>query len=272
MEEQPMSELHSPLRHQTTYRNLKTHFSAICASPDWASFFDLLPTDARSLKETITPLLVLLNRPECRLQAAYGLGVAVSRLARVDMEGARVIMRRLMWSLNAESGNLGWGAPETMGAILAMSPALAGEYAVIFLSYGYEVGREDNFIHFAPLRYGVYLGVAMLATASFAAAHSFLPHLAKDKALAAPEAFIRAAAALVLRQLAVAAPCVELAGTARADWEQALVAVREAAERPEADVRVEYYEGGSIVSITGETLFSQAAEAVERLLSRERLW
>jgi hypothetical protein len=251
------------------FRQLKTRFSAICASPDWASSLDVLPMDSRSLKEAVSPLLALLPRSEYRFQAAYGLGVAVSRLACVDLEGARVIMRRLMWSLNEESGNLGWGVPEAMGAILAMSPILAGEYAGIFLSYGYETGREDNFIDHAPLRCGVYLGAAMLAAANFAAARPLLPHLAK--ALAAPEAVIRVAAALVLRQLAVAASAVEFSGSARADWEQALAAVREAAAGQGTDVQLEYYEGGSIVSVAGAVLFSQAAEAVEEgmRLSRE---
>jgi len=249
------------------FRQQKTRFSAICASPGWASTFDLLPADDRALKEAVNPLLALLPRPECRLQAAYGLGVAVSRLACVDRESARVFMRRLMWSLNEESGNLGWGVPEAMGAILAMSPALAGEYARIFLSYGYETGREDNFIGHAPLRYGVYLGAAILAKANFVAVRPLLPHLAK--ALAAPESFIRAAAALTLRQLTTTAPVAEFSAQARADWITALAAVREAAARQGADVRLEYLEchnGGKIVAVTGETLFSQTAEAVETRL------
>jgi len=244
------------------FRRLKTYFSTTFSSPDWVATLDALPVDALSLKEAVTPLLALLPRPEYRLQAAHGLGVAVSRLARVDLESARIIMRRLMWSLNEESGNLGWGVPEAIGAILAMSPVLAGEYARIFLSYGYETGGEDNFIDHAPLRYGVYLGAAALATANFAAARPLLPHLAK--ALIAPEAFIRAAAALTLRQLATVAPPADFSGPARTDWEQALAAVREAAMQPGAEVRLEYYEEGNIVSATGESLFSQAAEAVEK--------
>jgi len=249
------------------FRQQKIRFTAICASPDWASSFDLLSADGRALKEAVSPLLALLPRPEYRLQAAYGLGVAVSRLARVDRGGARVVMRRLMWSLNEESGNLGWGVPEAMGAILAMSPVLAGEYARVFLSYGYETGREDNFVDHAPLRYGVYLGAAMLATVDFAAARPLLPHLVK--VLAAPESPIRAAAALALRQLAVTAPAAAFSDPARADWASALAAVREAAARQGTEIRLEYLEchnGGKIVSATGEILFSQAAEAVEMRL------
>jgi len=256
----------------TRFRQQKTRFSAICASPGWASAFDLLPLSGPVLKETIGPLLLLLPRPEYRLQAVYGLGVAVSRLALADREAAREIIRRLMWSLNEESGSIGWGAPETMGAILAMSPALAGEYAHIFLSYGYGSGCEDNFIVHPPLRCGVYLGAAMLATANFAAVRPLLPHLAK--ALDAPEPFIRAAAALVLRQLAhqsarTAPVAAFLDPAGGCDWTLALAAVHEAAGQPGADGALEYLEchnGGRIVSATGETLFREAAEAIEMRL------
>ena len=50
----------------------------------------------------------------------------VSRLADSDMEAARVIMRRLMWNLNDESGGIGWGSPEAMGEILAAMVGLRG--------------------------------------------------------------------------------------------------------------------------------------------------
>jgi len=36
-----------------------------------------------------------------------------------------------MWSLNDESGGIGWGAPEAMGAIMARHTGLADEYANI---------------------------------------------------------------------------------------------------------------------------------------------
>jgi hypothetical protein len=46
------------------------------------------------------------------------MGEVMAHLADKDMESARVIMRRLMWSLNDESGGIGWGAPEAMGEIV----------------------------------------------------------------------------------------------------------------------------------------------------------
>jgi DNA-binding GntR family transcriptional regulator len=46
-----------------------------------------------------------------RWRAISAMGMVVSRLADRDMEAARVVMRRLMWNLNDESGGIGWGSP-----------------------------------------------------------------------------------------------------------------------------------------------------------------
>lgn len=247
------------------FRSLKTRFYALCSAPDWMSSFESMLSDRKTLQESVNALLALLPRPECRLQAACGIGLALSRLSGADMEKARIIMRRLMWSLNEESGNLGWGVPEAMGAALAMSPALAGEYARIFLSYGYETGREDNFLDHAPLRRGVYLGAAMLAAANFAAARPLLPHL--PKALADPDALIRAAAALTLRRLAETAPAAEFSGQGRADWQKALEAARTAASPDAGHGILEYVAEGRIVSAPGNALLAQALATVEHRLA-----
>ena len=55
------------------------------------------------------------------------MGAVVAHLAEKDMESARVVMRRLMCSLNDESGGIGWGAPEAMGEIIASHEGLASE-------------------------------------------------------------------------------------------------------------------------------------------------
>ncbi|MBS3809315.1 MAG: hypothetical protein KGY38_04050, partial [Desulfobacterales bacterium] len=72
-----------------------------------------------------------------RWRAIAAAGRVVADLAESDRESARVIMRRLMWMLNDESGGIGWGAPEAMGEITALSPAMAGEYSDILCSYIY---------------------------------------------------------------------------------------------------------------------------------------
>ena len=79
---------------------------------------------------------ILLNRDEMvRWRAVTGMGVVAAALAEEDVEGVRTIMRRLMWSLNEESGGIGWGAPESMSEIMACHEGLAHEYGKVFISY-----------------------------------------------------------------------------------------------------------------------------------------
>jgi len=76
------------------------------------------------------------------------------------LEAARVIVRRLMWNLNDESGGIGWGSPEAMGEILAAHNGLAHEYAHILLSYA----REDgNYLEHEGLQRGLLWGIGRLS-------------------------------------------------------------------------------------------------------------
>jgi hypothetical protein len=92
--------------------------------------------------------------------AVKAAGQVVTQLADSDLEVARVILRRLMWTLNDESGGIGWGSPETMGEILASHSVLAREYAHILLSYA----REDgNYLEHEGLQRGLLWGIGRLS-------------------------------------------------------------------------------------------------------------
>ncbi|MFZ2632332.1 MAG: DVU0298 family protein [Desulfosalsimonadaceae bacterium] len=95
-----------------------------------------------------------------RWRAIAAMGRVVAMLAIDDMESARVIMRRLMWSLNDESGGIGWGAPEAMGEIMARSLRLAGEFSRILRSY---IRQDENFLEHETLQRGVLWGIGRLA-------------------------------------------------------------------------------------------------------------
>lgn len=113
-------------------------------------------------------------------RAVEALGVLVRDLAARDLEKAREVMRRLCWSLNEESGAIGWGAPEALGEIMARTPALAEEFANLLISY---VWRDCNYLEFTPLQHGAVWGLGRLAMAQpellrrRGAAEHLLPHL-----------------------------------------------------------------------------------------------
>ena len=128
-------------------------------------------------RQAINPLFSFLfsldDNVKWRTITAFG--EVVARLAKSDLESARVIMRRLMWNLNDESGGIGWGSPEAMGEIMARSQRLAEEYTPILVSY---IRPDGNFLEHEVLQRGVLWGLGRLAYArsdlvSYAAA--FLP-------------------------------------------------------------------------------------------------
>ena len=93
-------------------------------------------------------------------RAITAMGAVVSRLAEQDMELALVVMRRLIWNLNDESGGIGWGSPEAMGEIMSRHFRLAEEYAFLLVSY---VNEQGNYIEHPILQRGVLWGLGRLA-------------------------------------------------------------------------------------------------------------
>ncbi len=97
---------------------------------------------------------------EVKWHAVTATGKLVADLAGRDPEAARDILRRMMWSLNEESGGIGWGLPEAMGEILARDETLAREFAVILVSY---IQPDGNFLEFEPLQRGALWAIGRLA-------------------------------------------------------------------------------------------------------------
>lgn len=113
-------------------------------------------------KRLVAPVISCLYHvdPLVRWKAVSVFGPLMARLAEEDMEGARMVIRRLMWSLNDESGGIGWGAPEAMAEAMVHHPVLAEEYVQILISY---VREDGNFLEYPPLRKGAIWGLARLA-------------------------------------------------------------------------------------------------------------
>lgn len=141
-------------------RNLKRRVFDLLNSNDLdRGLHELCRLPARRVVNPIFSLLCS-DDQEVRWRAITAMGVVVANLAAEDMESARVVMRRLMWSLNDESGGVGWGAPEAMGEIMACHEGLAKEYAHILISY---IRQNGNFLEHALLQRGVVWGLARVA-------------------------------------------------------------------------------------------------------------
>lgn len=148
------------------FRSLKRSLETALLPPAWPVDSPDVPAAAAEFAdmETVSPLLALLPRGGLLgWRAVILLGRVVADIADADMDQARTIMRRCMWHMNEDSGNLGWGIAEAMGEIAAKSPALAKEYGRVILSYIRDTGFADNYIEHAPMRRGAYWAVGRLA-------------------------------------------------------------------------------------------------------------
>lgn len=183
----------------TTYRQLKHYLrdrmQAANFSETLAAILDL------PARKVVNPLISFFCDKDAMLRwrSVSALGAVVARLADENRESARVVMRRLMWSLNDESGGIGWGAPEAMGEITARHAGMAGEYGHILLSY---LAEDGNYLEHEVLQRGALWGCGRLAHARPArvkpAAGSLFPFLASA------DPYHRGYAAWALRPLALA--------------------------------------------------------------------
>jgi len=91
-----------------------------------------------------------------KFRSIAAMGALGSRMGQKNMEKARIVLRRIMWNLNDESGGIGWGSPEAMGEILWQSPELAMEFKSILFSY---LDPDGNYIEHEALQRGVLWGI-----------------------------------------------------------------------------------------------------------------
>lgn len=157
--------------------------------PEWRQF---------PARQIINPLFSFLCSHEewLKMRAVTAMGVVAAQLADKDMESARVIMRRLIWNLNDESGGIGWGCPEAMGEIMASHEGIAREYSPILISL---IREDGNLLDHEALLRGALWGIGRLAESK--------PHLLRDCSpyllpyLQSPDAALRGLAAWALGSL-----------------------------------------------------------------------
>ncbi len=189
-------------------RRLKKEVLALLAEPDLEMILERLsPFPA---KEVVNVLFSAICHTDelVRWHGISAMGVMAARLADQDMEEGRIVMRRLLWSLNDESGGIGWGAPEAMAEIMVHHGGLAGEYVHMLISYmhedGEEIWQDGNFLEHELLQRGLLWGIARLGGAR--------PGLLKERGvgdellpyLDSADAGVRGMAALAVGRLGLA--------------------------------------------------------------------
>ena len=142
-------------------RQLKKEIFECLSAPDLQERLAYL--GAFPPKKAVNPLFSFLyhTEPMIKWHAVSTMGHVVAGLADNDLESARIIMRRMIWNLNDESGGIGWGSPESMGESMACHKLIAGEYHRILVSY---IRPDGNFLEHPELQKGLLWGLARLAS------------------------------------------------------------------------------------------------------------
>ncbi len=114
-------------------------------------------------EQWVSPLFACLPETDpLSKRAANMLGYAVSKIAEKEKEKARIIIRRMIWQMNEESGNIGWGIPQAFAECLVQSEALAKEYYKIPITYIWDIDADSNYCDHAPLRIFCYEAIELL--------------------------------------------------------------------------------------------------------------
>lgn len=146
-------------------RKIKKEVMSVLAAENWVNGFDAL-MEKYTMQNLVAPLFASLCATTIivRWHGVTCFGKVLSRMVEEDVTKARIVMRRIMWMLNEESGSCAWGVPEAMGEIAAVNELMASEYGKILLSYSHEdeVGPE-NYLEFPTLLRGAIWGVARMA-------------------------------------------------------------------------------------------------------------
>lgn len=178
-------------------RALKKHFNELLKQDVWRKN---IPAIAGEGQAAVSPLFSLLpGAPEIRHRAAIALGATVAKIAEEEPERAYNIIRRFMWHMSEESGNIGWGIPEAFAESLAASPKLAEKYRNILISYIIDLGHDDNYCDNDILRHSCYWAIGRFAQAQPELAEKARPWLIKG--LQDEDSICRGMAAWALGQL-----------------------------------------------------------------------
>ncbi len=155
-------------------RDLKKEIQHLLASKDFENSNKIILTFPPKTVINILFSFLLSTDPIVKWHTVTVFGMVVRNMAVNDMDSARVIIRRLMWQLNDESGGIGWGCPEAMAECLALHEGLAREFHMVLISY---IREDGNFLEYEPLQEGAIWGVGRLSQVSPHLARSAIPHL-----------------------------------------------------------------------------------------------
>lgn len=179
-------------------RKQKQRLGELLAGDDWAAHLNEI---AAMGSQAVGALFSFLSRdPQLMHRAARALGLTTAAIYKTDPQAATEIIRRFMWHMNEESGNIGWGIPAAFAEALVASPELAEKFGHILNTYIMDLGFDDNYCDHDALRRTCYWAIGRHAQAHprlTAKAHPWLVRGLQDE-----DSICRGMAAWALGQMA----------------------------------------------------------------------
>lgn len=106
-------------------------------SEDWASLVQLASREpAKTLRHLTTRLCSA--DADFKWKAVHAMAVVTGDREGVSEDRVRELLRRFLWLLSDESGNVPYGVPEAFGEILATRPELQPEFLPLLCSLAYD--------------------------------------------------------------------------------------------------------------------------------------
>ena len=192
------------------FRSLKTALRAWFRREDWSKDAPL-PPECR--EEGVSPVSLANALFACLTEggvmaerAAFAMGGVMAAIHAESPEDAKNIVRRFMWHMNEESGNIGWGIPVAFGETLAQCPPLADTFRRVLLHYIYHGPEEKStgFCDHPPLRIACYRAIARLLKARPDFVNEAMPLLRLSAQNETDDACREAARALVRKYMLTA--------------------------------------------------------------------
>lgn len=180
-----------------TLRTAKLKIKQQLEAADWQD--QLAAIASLGPKATGALFSLLLAEPALMHRTACALGATVAAIYKNNPEAGKNLIRRYLWQMNEDSGNIGWGIPCAFAETLAQNEDLAQNYGSILLSYIMDLGFADNYCDHAPLRRECYWAVGRFAQAWPLLAAKARPWLVKG--LADEDSICRGMAAWALARL-----------------------------------------------------------------------
>lgn len=145
----------------------------------------------RRVRSPLRLLLPLLHDEDLLIQhrAVEALGLLAAQKAPTDLDYVRILIRRLLWTMNDESGNYVRMAPQAVGEILANARPLIAEFRSTLFTFI----DEDSF------QRGVHWACARIAEIEPAVLEKYSDRLAQS--LADSDPYIRAYALVALKHI-----------------------------------------------------------------------